>query len=339
MALLFFDGFDYATSNEKWTTTQNPSYTTGSLRFGTGGASLFDGGGGGRWQQYSFGANKSRIISGAAWKIASLSRSATWSFWDTSTLQACVTIESDGSIALRRSSDTGTIVAQSAAALITAGLWYWIEVDCTFNGTTGAVQVWLEGTSVINATSLNTIATANAYATAIRLGWVTSSGATVVVDDFYVLDTSGGVNNARLGDCRVHRLDPSGAGASTQWTALSGANYTNVDDGFTQDEDSTYVSTGTVNNKDLYALSDLPGGFTGSVVSVGVAVRGRKDDAGVRALCPTVHSNSTDSDGTARTLFSTYLTFWDKWDSNPDGSVAWTATTVNALQAGVKLTT
>jgi hypothetical protein len=338
MALLLFDGFDYNASSRKWTSAAAPSYSA-TTRFGTG-QSISFATSNSQYLQYAYGSAKTRLIFGLGFYPHSVlvGPKPFVTFYDGASQQLSLCEEADGSLSFRRGGAAGTVVGQTAAGVLQVDHWLWLEGDVTINATTGAAGLWVEGTQLINATGANTAATANNSTDSVYLGDVGGTSGNSFVDDFYLLDTSGGSPyNARLGDVRVYTVFPTADGAVTQWTPLSGANYTNVDDGATSDEDSTYVHTGTSGNKDLYAVGDLPGTFTGSVYSVAVTARMRKDDSGVRVATATVRSGATDADGASHTLFSTYDSFTDRFDLDPNGSVAWTATTVNALQAGVKL--
>jgi hypothetical protein len=344
MALLLFDGFDvYGTSatlvTPRWSRQTNGSLQTSSsfTRFGTGGCAVFDA----RYFEYDLASPTARLVQGAAlWPSTSspASQAGLLSFWDGATQQCTLTLETDGSLALRSGSRTGTVLAQSSAAAVTFSgtkTYQYIECDVTINNTTGAVQAWVEGVSVLNQTGLNTRTSANNQTTTLRLGDAVSAGYSIYCEDFYLLDTTGSAPlNAALGDVRVYTVAPNGAGTSTQWTPNSGANYQAVDD-LAPDEDASYVASHTAGQVDLYAMTDLPASVT-SVYAVGVVTRARKDDVGTRQVAGTVQSNLTDADGATRTLTGSYQTFWDKYELDPNGSAAWTVSAVNALKVGVK---
>ncbi len=125
----------------------------------------------------------------------------------------------------------------------------------------GDYEIRINGSTVMTPTT-GQVAT-NAVWTDFFLGdtqtnnWRRQPGpATVDFDDLYVIDDQGSHNTSFLGDCRIETLFPNGAGASSQWTPNSGTNYSRVNEVFT-DQDTSYVSTAGVGNRDSYAMGDL----------------------------------------------------------------------------------
>lgn len=154
------------------------------------------------------------------------------------------------------------------------------------------------------------------------------------VDDIIIMDGAGSTCNDFLGDRRLVVLRPSGAGNYTQFTPNTGANYAAVDD-TTPDDDTTYVASGTDNQRDTYALGNLDTG----IVIVDALVLGayaKKTDAGARSLALTVRSGSTDSDGSDATLSTSYSYVKRILETDPIAAAAWSGSTVNALEIGVK---
>lgn len=94
---------------------------------------------------------------------------------------------------------------------------YWfieIEVDRTAN----EVRVWA------NDTLQMTVPLPGGVGTAYTITWGMSTTSTVAgtidIDDFYVLDNSGGVNNERLGPVQIITRAPSADVGTPQWTAV-----------------------------------------------------------------------------------------------------------------------
>jgi hypothetical protein len=75
------------------------------------------------------------------------------------------------------------------------------------------------------------------------------------------------------------------------------------------------------------------------VYGVAVNVMARKEGDVVRKIKPVLKSSATYSLGAEATLTGAYLNTQAVYETNPDGSVAWTEATVNAIEAGVDLTT
>jgi len=104
------------------------------------------------------------------------------------------------------------------------------------------------------------------------------------------------------------------------------------------DGDSSVTTSATLNNHDLLAMSDLPVTPT-TILAVIPRVAARKSDAGTRALQPEIKSGATTAQGTASTLSGSFGNVSAVWVTDPNTSAAWTASAVNALEVGYKIST
>jgi hypothetical protein len=113
---------------------------------------------------------------------------------------------------------------------------------------------------VLDATGLDTAGpNAELDTSEIRFGG-TDDGARVEIDDLYILDGAGSVNNDFLGDQAVRRLKANGNGTTNTFTgsdADSTDNYLLVLDDNPDDAGSYSGSDGTIGHKDLYAIENL----------------------------------------------------------------------------------
>ena len=135
---------------------------------------------------------------------------------------------------------------------------------------------------------------------------------------------------------RVERLDPTGAGNYTQWTAAGGSsNYLQVDDAADPDGDSSYVVTSTVNAKDTYTMSDLVA--TQGHIRYVQAVGSSKRTASVLSVSPRalLRYGGTDATGNDYGQLTTYRYGLDQQNLSPFTSTEWTFAEVNGLEAGV----
>jgi hypothetical protein len=146
-------------------------------------------------------------------------------------------------------------------------------------------------------------------------------------DDLYMNDTG------LLGPCRIYTLAPTGAGSSTAMTPSTGANWSCVDE---QPYSATDYVTGSSGQRDLYALGDLPGS-PGTIHAVQVASVAKKSDAGALNLRNNIRSGGTTYQGASSALATTDGSIVDAWTTDPATSSAWTASGVNALEAGAEV--
>jgi hypothetical protein len=325
MAVVLIDGFDFYTTAEATARSWSSGWTMTAGRF--------DGQAG---RHSSTVATKTRVLpssyatlfAGFAFRASILPAGNA----DIFTLQAGATlafrvgINVTGQIIIRNSG--GTVVATGTTVLL-ASAWNYIEVKAFINGASGTCEVHLNGVVEIASTTGN-FGSSN----------IDTVGCTQVVsnantdfDDIYVLDSTGSApRNTFLGDVRVETIYPTGAGAHTQWTPDSGANWARVSEP-QADGDTSYVADGTPGDLDSYVFADIDGGAT--VYGIQVNLYARKDDAATRQIANLIRQASTDYIGSTVTLSSTYAFFSQLYNQDPTAA-DWTATSVNADEFGIK---
>lgn len=334
MSLRFIDGFDHlalADQAQKWTTSNAASMQTGRL----GGQCV-------RMlnttntQTKTIDAQASWVV-GFAFRASAFGAFAILAFRDAGTLQSELRTNADGTLSVTRNGTSVTGGTSTNAMSATA--WNYIEMKVTIADSIAAnsCKVRVNGVDWITVTTGQDLKnTANATANQILIGTITNtSGLLYDYDDLYVCDGNGSTNNNFLGDCRIETLYPSGAGTTTAWTASTGSNYTCVDE-TTSNGDTDYVETSTATNKDTYAMGDLSSTPT-AIYGIQTVLAARKTDAGSRSVAAVIRSGGTDYDGTTVSLADTYTCLTEVRETNPATSAAWTASGVNAIEAGVKL--
>jgi hypothetical protein len=154
------------------------------------------------------------------------------------------------------------------------------------------------------------------------------------LDNIYVLDTTGSVNNDILGPIRVDNLLPDGAGNYTNMTRSDTglANFEHVDDQ-DPDGDTTYVYAETEGTKDTYTANDTASsdeviaGVIGNVIA-------RKEDAGAKFVRPIVRIGSTDYNGDSTALTESYALAKHVWDESPATATTWTSSEIDGMEIG-----
>lgn len=347
MAFLFGDSFDLYTPSVDlggsalinyglWTgaTTTSIQANSSYSRFGTGkGIAVY----GGYYAWKNFGANSTNTVYAAfAYRygggVGTTNKNGFVSFVDGTTVQTTVSFQEDGSIVCFRGDLGGTIIATFASAF-TPQVWNHWQIQVVIDGAVGSINIRKDGdpNNTFSATSLNTQNTADAYATGVRLG-SNSNGWAANFDDFLVFDSSGTVLNTWVGDTRSVLLSPNGAGSSTQFTPLSGTNYSMVAD-TTIDGDTSYNYSSTVNALDLFATTDLSS-TPAAIYALNLKVVAKKSDTGFRSFAPVLKSGSTTNVGTTVPLASTYIATNQVYMTDPNTGSAWTFSGVNAIETG-----
>lgn len=348
MALLFADSFDHyvaAAVTSKWSAVfGNFTITTG--RTGSGGAGrLSVSASTTNYLTKNFAVGHSTLYIGFAYNSASIPGGsvgmAVLGFIDVSTFQVQLVYTPSQKLAVYRQ---GTLLGTGTTTYASTS-WQYIEMKVIFaTGTGGSVVVRINGVTELNLTGINTAPSGNASADRFRIGYDGLNGSidgffTVNYDDLYALDDTGSTSNTFLGDIKVEVIAPNAAGNYSQFLNTAGTstnNYTYVDD-TTTDDDTTYVQSDVNGNRDSYAFSNLSAATPGTIYGIQIISYARKSDAGSKQIAAFIRMGGTNYDQTAVSLPDTYSSITNVLDLNPDGSVAWTVTTINALEAGVKV--
>jgi hypothetical protein len=333
MALRFCDSFDhYVTADilDKWTAFVSSPTISGVGRNGTSGVTM----------NSSTETMSKNLGSQATWIVGFAVRlnnsdsgdAVLFEFRDGATLHADLRITPGNLLKITRA---GTALA-TGTKVLSLLVYYYVEVKVTIDDTVGAAIVRINGIEDINISGVDTRNAANASSDTLILR--TSASRSVDYDDLYICDTTGSTNNNFLGDIRVQALFPTGNGNSSQLVgsdANSVDNYLLVDESAPND-DTDYVESSTVGEKDTYTFGDLAS-TSGTVCGLQILPFARKTDAGVRSIVSVARLSGTETDSTDKTLSTTYTYLPDIRETKPGGG-AWTITNVNDAEFGVKIT-
>lgn len=355
MGLKLFEGFDHHSTAAKlstkgWTvilTGTAPTVTSAPIAGRLGGFAwrITAGGVGG---PDALGRSLVHLLTAATTQIAGVayraSRLPTGSTADFLVLRVGATltvrlgITTGGLLQVRNSA--GTVLATGTTPVSGAN-WFYAEIKAFANGASGTIEVHLNGAAEIASTTVNI---GSSSFDTLELRSVPSEFGTAAWttdwDDLYVCDTSGSApNNTFLGDVRVSTLYATADGAHTDFTPDTGtAHFSRLNEasGTYPDDDTSYVSDATVGHRDSYVFGDLASA-AGTVFGVQTNLYARKDDAAVRQLAAVARPVATDRDGATVTLSTSYVTYSEIRETNPDTGLPWTISEINASEFGVKL--
>lgn len=342
MAAYVWDGFDHykqaADFNARvgrlqWSSPSTISFTTGRQ----GGKAL-------QWNSIGpvNGVIQQRVASafmGAAFAIPS-SESLRIGIYDSvanATQVSVVFNVANHSVQIYRGDPSTNLLATTLNNVWASVVYNFIEVWAFIDGSTGFVKVYLNSELLLDTGAVNTKATSNAWWDGVSLN--ASNIGQISVDDFYYGDTTTGPGahpcNVPLGDCGTETLFATG-NSSVTWTPLSGTNYQMINE-VAMDSDTTYNSTATPGDEDLFTF----GALTGSIALIyGIQITGayRKDDVGTRTLKQALKSNVTEIYGSTYSLPDTSYTYiTDQIILDPDTGLNWTVSGVNNVLAGYNL--
>lgn len=244
---------------------------------------------------------------------------------------------SAGAIRVTRSGSTE--IGISAGGLVSTDVWYYLELKVKIgNSPDGTIEVHLDGVTIINESSIDTLGSGLAIAQGISFNGNGTSNMTWI-DDVYVLDIAGAAPyNDFLGDSRVDGLLPDGVGFSSDFTTAtpSANHFENVDEN-PPDDDTSYNETNIANDIDLFDYAALPivvGGAT--VWAVQVSGYLNKQDAGPAPFRIVSRPTSATFNGAQQEPSTDYKYFHEILELNPQTALGWLESEVDAAEFGVE---
>lgn len=322
MSLLFADSFDhYLTITDKWDTAGTDCsirLNTGVARTGIGALQI---------NSAAFGPVKTfghiaELLVALSWNSSVSGYVFAFDNFDAApgfngqTLGLLVNIDRSVSV-IRRPSSIATVLGQSAAGVVTFNTYNSIAMQATI-AVLGHVQVWVNGAKVLDfiANTTHTTNPALLYSNGVTL--MGPGGIPVCyIDDVYLLDCSISPNTTFLGARRIYAIVPT-ADVSSQWTPLSGANWTNVDE-IPPDGDTSYNFSSGIGQVDQYeyTLAAVP---TSSGIAAIQHCLDMKVDSGARSVASNIEGVSATG---IAPLSSGYIIYPVPYDLNPATGLAW----------------
>lgn len=253
-------------------------------------------------------------------------------------------LTSGGSISVGFDNSTTGSPSQPVATLdagtLTAKTWHYIEIEWLPSTTVGIARVRIDGDTPGGWTDIDTgdtsvSASAGDGSYTLKCYFASGSLTPAYMDDVYALDTAGAAPfNAFLGAVSIEMLSPDGDVESD----FVGSDANSVDNRLLIDElpmDTTdYVESATATNRELVDLTAKTLG--GLPLAVRTIVYGRDSDGGSQSVDILTKSGVTENaDIQAMPSVDGVLSVIHPLD--PNGSIAWTETTVNAVQVGVEV--
>lgn len=307
-----------------------PVYTTTGGRWGTGAIRL----GSSSSLDIPFaGAGASQWIFGFVLQTHTLSTNSFWRMYEGATLHLDLRLNVSNVITFTRN---GTLLA-TGTTVITTDTDYLIAGRVKISDTAGELELWVNGVqeslTYVSGTS-TTQDTRNAGTAGLvdtfRMATVHNSGAnTTDFSEIYIFDTAGSVNNALVADWRIYARRVTANGTTNNYTPSASTNASNVDETQGNDGDTTYNSSATPGDIDLFQFGAVPW-TSGTIAAIMHRIVARKDDAGARTIRPKQRQSSTNYSGTTQTLTTAYAHYREIVETNPDTSAAYTTAEMRA---------
>lgn len=240
---------------------------------------------------------------------------------------------------------TGTNVATTANNVYNNNGWHYIEWQTVLdNSTGGSYELRVDGVNVASGTGVRTAQNASAQASGVLLfspnGLNDTYEEMYMVDDWYIIDQTGTINNDFLGAIKVTHQPLVGVGSDNDFGtfgAAGGRRDTNVSPNPGADDASGISSVNTATNKQLYDVLEY---HASNIVGVSVASRFQITDGALPVNCKTHIKSGASADNSSgrKTLDQT------KWtgsitshEADPNTSTAWTKASLDAAEFGVEI--
>jgi hypothetical protein len=353
MALLFIDGFDHYDPQaldpfgDPWLARGKAAYLSPQAtripgrRPASYALRLPAGSGGGYVKNLETG--RTSLIVGAALRVAPFENTGEepvlLGVRDTTAQVAhLVKIGEDGRLKLyRRMGWEGGWDQLISTSVMTAAVrgWHYVELQVVQGTSNGTLNVRLNGVLAITLSAQDTTQGGGPLLTAFA-GSVPGQPCpvTVDVDDLYLADTSGTINNTFLGDVRVDALKAQANGALNQWTVEPAGlpAWAAVSDG----DETTALRAATAGLRQTFDVEALPVMSSPAIHGVQVTLLARKTDAGngrVRGLVASGASTAVGPDIVLQEQLAWHTAVFER---NPNGNVQWTEAAFNAAEFGVE---
>lgn len=253
----------------------------------------------------------------------------------------------------------GSTVLATSTKIFEFSTWYYIEVKATIHPSTGSFEMRWWGVHSTSATvdtfngatltGINTASQGTAGADRLRIllssAPLTGGSDEVMMDDLYVLDSTGGSMNNYLGKQIIEAMIPNANGNSIQWDLAGGA--ASVADawgepGDTQGtaEDDKRLTSDTLNEIELADYAPLANIRLVGVRGILLHTNHKMDTSGNRNLHPRLRKTTgtpAEVSGTTINVSSTnYTGSSELFALDPNTAAAWVIADLNAYQFGMQ---
>lgn len=215
--------------------------------------------------------------------------------------------------------------------------WYYIELKQVVNDTTGSWTFRVDGVSIASDSSIDSRGGGNGIVGSLQIAGVTNNTQTKF-DNIYAYHDNGGDVVDFLGIIHVGSLHPDADGDDEVWATSSGTDsFALVNETAPHDDDTDYIQSGTSTERTLFTYDNVPTGLT-SFHGIHIHTIVRETDATPFTLINTFKQGGTLYPESAEAIAGTSFEDIDHaLDQDPDTSLDWTESGINALQAGVEV--
>jgi hypothetical protein len=251
-----------------------------------------------------------------------------------------IRIAESGLITIIREGGAGTIL-DTGTIILKNGVWYHLEIKTTISNS-GSIVINIDGIEDVNFSGDTQNGTSSVVD---RCGFGLENTNSLVMEAYYkntyICDSAGSTNNDFLGNIVIETLRPTADGTTNDFTPLNaGDNYVEVDEA-SQDGDTSYNSSSTVGNIDLFGMDNISNTIN-SVLATGINIAMKKTDGTNRLITDVIRQGGTNYSGqgdkaNSGANISDYTYHTSIHETDPNTSVAWTEAGVNSAETGYEI--
>jgi len=211
--------------------------------------------------------------------------------------------------------------------------WHYIELKVVIDAVAGSWELRVDGIESASGSGVDT-------GTPASLIEFAADSPGQFIDDIYICDGDGAINNDFLGPVFVEGILPNADGNSSEWTPSTGTdNYALIDENPSDLDGTDSVSTTTQNAKDTYGYENLTSS-PDQILGVQVNTDARKLTIANQDLVHVARSGATEAEATPITVSdeANFATVSGVFEQDPATSTAWTPSGVDAAEFGFKKT-
>lgn len=257
-------------------------------------------------------------------------------------------VNNSGVLSINRGNAFYNVGTQVPRRHVRLNVWYYMELKQEVANSGGSWEFRMDGDTVASASGVDT-SSDNTYAWDRYFFQTPSSGTAgtngVLLDDIYILDGTGSINNDFLGDIQVRSAAPDGDFGPNQWSPVGtgAANFDRVNENFPFNDDSSYLQTSTTGDRDMFDYSAVTFD-SGQIHGVYVDTIHKAVDGEARPLITRIDSAGVIADdsglpsgGQLVASDDRYMTTGFMQETDPNTGVKWTEAAVNAARIGFEL--
>jgi len=227
------------------------------------------------------------------------------------------------------------LIGSTVGVNLTAGTWYYIEVKI-LDSLAGTVEIHVDGQIVLYLTNKDTTADGSSGYNSPYWNIGINGSYPIRIDDLYICNGAGSVNNNFLGNVQIRAAFPTSDGSNTAWALSAGSDHYALVDEAPDTGDTDYVSADNADTKDTYGLGDVDDLGTIHGVQTNIVMK-EMSAAVVPTIKTLIYSNSTLYEQSLNAAITTaYKSYYTINETDPATSAAWTVANLNAAEFGVK---